>query len=76
MNPAIWQVHKGWLIRTALVLTVTCVIDGAAVWFATEPRLWAVMIPCTLPLSIMLFVAIPMLNEEKRKSQAGAHPPG
>ena len=60
----------------ALVLAVTCAIDASVVWFATQPRLWAILIPFTLPLSITLSVTIPVLKEEKRKSRAGALSPG
>jgi hypothetical protein len=66
-----FQVHKPWLIRAALVLLATVLADGAVVWFAQRPLLWAVLIPGSLPLSMFIFVAIPILREEKRKSQSG-----
>ena len=63
-----WQVHKSWVIRAALVLVVTCLADGVAVWFAKSPLLWATVIPATLPLTMLFFVAIPVLRQENRKS--------
>ena len=71
MKPTALQVHKSWLIRAALVLLATVLADGVAVWFAPRPLLWAVLIPGSLPLSMFVFVAIPILREERRKSQTG-----
>jgi membrane protein YdbS with pleckstrin-like domain len=65
------QVHKSWLIRAALVLLITVLADGVVVWFTQRPLIWAVLIPATLPLSMVVFVANPKLREERRKSQAG-----
>jgi hypothetical protein len=65
------QVHKSWLIRAVLVQLVTVLADGAVVWFAQRPLLWAVLIPGSLPLSMFVFVANPILREERRRSQAG-----
>jgi hypothetical protein len=75
MKLSAFQVHKSWLIRAALVLLVTVLADGAVVWFAQRPLLWAVLIPGSLPLSMLVFVAIPILREEKRKSQTGVSGP-
>jgi len=65
----IWHVHKFWLIRAILVLLVTCGVDAAVVAVATQPLKWAPFITGTLPLTMWLFVGIPVLNEEKRKSE-------
>jgi hypothetical protein len=72
MKLTAFQAHKSWLIPTVLVLLVTVVVDGVVVWFAQRPRLWATLIPATLPLSMWVFVARPFLRDEKRKSKAGA----
>jgi hypothetical protein len=64
-----FQVHKSWLTRAALALLAAALADGTVVWFAQRPILWAVLIPGSLPLSMFAFVAIPILREEKRKSQ-------
>jgi hypothetical protein len=71
MQLTAFQVHKSWLIRAALVLLVTVLADGVAVGFAQRPLFWAVLIPGTLPLSMFFFVAVPILREDKRKSQTG-----
>jgi hypothetical protein len=71
MKLTAFQVHKSWLIRVVLVLLATALADGAVVWFAQRPILWAVLIPGSLPLSMFAFVAIPILHEEKRKSRIG-----
>jgi hypothetical protein len=71
MKLTAFQVHKSWLIRVVLVLLATALADGAVVWFAQRPILWAVLIPGSLPLSMFAFVAIPILREEKRKSRIG-----
>jgi hypothetical protein len=70
-----FQVHKSWLIRAALVLVVTVVADGAVVWFAHRPILWAALIGGSLPLSMTIFVAIPILREEGRKSETSIRGP-
>jgi hypothetical protein len=67
MKLTAFQVHKTWLIPAVLVLLVTVVVDGVVVSFAQRPRLWPILIPCTLPLTMWLFVGLPMLREEKRK---------
>ena len=70
-----FQVHKSWLIRAALVLVVTGLADGAVVWFVQRPILWATVIGGSLPLSMCVFVAIPILREEGRKSRTGMRGP-
>jgi hypothetical protein len=68
MEPTAFQVHKPWLIRAVLVLVVTVLAEGAVVWFAQRPILWAALIGGSLPLSMYIFVAMPVLREEGRKS--------
>ena len=69
MKPTALQVHKSWLIPAVLVLLATVVVGGVVVYFAQRPLLWATLIPGTLPLSMWFFVALPLLREEKRKSE-------
>jgi len=71
MKLTAFQVHRSWLIRAVLVLLATALADGAVVWFAQRPILWAVLIPGSLPLSMFVFVANPILREERRKSHSG-----
>jgi hypothetical protein len=66
-----FQIHKSWFIRAALVLVITGLADGLVVWFAQRPILWATLIASSLPISMILFVALPVLREEKRKSSWG-----
>jgi len=67
-----WHVHKWWVMRTALVLLVTCSIDAAVGGLAAKPFPWVVLIPGTLPLSMIFFVAWPLLKKEERESQTSA----
>jgi hypothetical protein len=76
MKLTAFQVHRPWLIRAALVLVATALADGAVVWFAKRPILWAAVIGGSLPLSMHIFVAIPILRGERRKSETGIHGPG
>jgi hypothetical protein len=57
-KPTAFQVHKSWLLRASLVLVVTCLVDGVAVWFTKRPIFCAVLIPGTLPLSMFVFVQL------------------
>jgi len=68
MKLTAWQVHKSWVIRAALVLVVTVLADAVAVCFAKRPILWSVLIPASLPLSMIGFVVIPVLRQESPKS--------
>ncbi len=61
-----WHVHKGWLMRTALLLLITCSIDAVVGGLAAKPFSWVVLIPGTLPLSMFFFVARPLLKREER----------
>jgi hypothetical protein len=68
MTRTAWQVHRSWFIRAALVLVITCLAEGATAWFVQRPILWVALIAGTLPLSMMFFVAMPVLRQESRKS--------
>jgi len=63
--------HKSWRIRAVLVLVVTCLMDAIVGWFAAKPFPWVVLIPGSLPLSMFIFVAMPLLKQAARESQAG-----
>jgi len=66
-----WQVHKWWVTRTALLLVVTSLIDAVVGGLAAKPFPWVVLIPATLPLSLMFFVAIPLLKKAEREAATG-----
>jgi hypothetical protein len=68
MKLTAFQVHKSWLIRTALVLVVTVLADGLTAWFVPRPFRWCTLIASSLPISMVVFVAIPILRQERRKS--------
>ena len=54
--------------RLGLVLVATCLAEVAVVWFVQRPILWVGLIAGSLPLSMLVFVAFPILREERRKS--------
>jgi hypothetical protein len=65
------QVHRFWLVRAALVLLLTCLADGIVVWFAKRPIFWATLIASSLPFTMVIFVALPILRNESRKPRSG-----
>jgi hypothetical protein len=68
MKLTAFRVHKWWAMRTAIVLVITVVADGLTAWFVTRPAVWCVAIAASLPITMAVFVAIPVLLEEERKS--------
>jgi hypothetical protein len=68
MKPTAFQVHKPWVVPAALVLVITGLADCVAVWFSHRPIFWAVSIAASLPLTLAVFVAIPLISQESRKS--------
>jgi hypothetical protein len=68
MKSTAWQVHKWWVVRAALVLVVTALVDAAAACFASRPILWCTLIASSLPLSMIVFVLFPILRQESGKS--------
>jgi hypothetical protein len=68
MKASAIQVHQWWFTRAATVLVVTCLIDAAVGWFATKPFPWVVLIPGSLPLTMFIFVALPVLKRAERDS--------
>jgi hypothetical protein len=66
MKPTAIQVHKSWLTRAALVLVVTGLADGLVGWFAPRPILWTVLIAASLPLSMIVFVVLPIVRDGRR----------
>jgi membrane protein YdbS with pleckstrin-like domain len=64
----VFQVHKSWLVPTTLVLVITVVVDGVTVWFSQRPLLWSTLIASSLPISMAIFVIIPMLRKSKADS--------
>lgn len=72
MYLAVFQVQKTWLMRAILLLAVSGFADAAVGWFAVKPFPWIALIPGSLPLSMFLFVARPLLKEADRESSTAA----
>jgi hypothetical protein len=68
MKPTAFQVHKSWLMRAALVLVATVLADGLTAWFVPRPILWCTLIASSLPISMVVFVALPILRQDRRNS--------
>jgi hypothetical protein len=68
MKSTAWQVHKSWVIRAALVLVVTGLADAATACLAPRPILGCTLIASSLPLSMIVFVLIPILRQESQES--------
>jgi hypothetical protein len=75
MKLTAFQVHKFWLSRAVLVLLVTCLADGIAVWFAQRPIFWAALIGSSLPFSMVVFVAIPTSTRAALQNHPVGSPP-
>ena len=71
MKPSAIQVHKPWLLRMVLVLTVMYLVDAIGIWYLAHLLLWATLVPATFPLFTLFFVAPPLLKrgEEERSSR-------
>jgi|HubBroStandDraft_1064217.scaffolds.fasta_scaffold70159_2 hypothetical protein len=67
MSSKAYQLHKHWFERAVLVLLVTGLADCAAA-FAPRPLLWCSLIAGTLPLTLIFFVAFPLMREQSPKS--------
>jgi peptidoglycan/LPS O-acetylase OafA/YrhL len=67
MKPTAIQVHKSWLISAVLVLTLTVLAVGVVGWLAAKPFPWIVLIAGSLPLSMLIFVALPLLRRAGRE---------
>ena len=59
-----WQTHKFWVVRTALVLIVTALAEAVVVWLVPRPIFWVALVAGTLPLSMVFLVAFPLLRRE------------
>lgn len=68
MKLTTFQVHRSWFIRAALVLAATVLADAATARFVERPILWCTLIASSLPLTMLVFVAFPILGQESRKS--------
>jgi hypothetical protein len=62
MKPTALQVHKSWVIRAVLVLAATVLAEVAVVSFLSRPLVWVALIAGSLPLTLYVFVAMPLLK--------------
>jgi hypothetical protein len=60
-----WEIHKFWLIRAAAVLLLTVLAAVLAVLLAPRPIPWVALIAGSLPITMALFVALPVLRAEE-----------
>jgi hypothetical protein len=58
-----WHVHKWWFLRAALLLLLTGMMDAILGGFAAKPFPWDVLIPATLPMSMVCFAALPIIRK-------------
>jgi hypothetical protein len=68
MDPTAFQVHKWWFTRAAVVLVITVLAVGATAYLIERPILWCTLIGSSLPLTMCVFVAWPLLHRESHKS--------
>jgi len=68
MKLTAFQVHKAWLIPAALVLTITCALDAIVAWLVPKPFQWLGLISGSLPLTMWVFVRLPVLRRETQNS--------
>ncbi|HEY0701339.1 MAG TPA: hypothetical protein VGD60_01100 [Candidatus Acidoferrales bacterium] len=55
-----------WASRMAVILVAVALADGLVVQFARRPFPWDVLIPCALPVLMVIFVLIPMTTSTQR----------
>jgi peptidoglycan/LPS O-acetylase OafA/YrhL len=70
MGLTAFQVHKSWLMPAVVVLVATVLAVAAVGWFAAKPFPWIGLIAGSLPLSLFIFVALPLLKRAHRESHA------
>lgn len=68
MSSSVWRVHRFWVLRAAQVLLVTALAEVVIVWSMPQPVRWVAWIAGTLPFSLFLFVALPLIRREARPS--------
>ena len=68
MSSSAWQVHGFWVVRTAQVLLVTALAEVVVVWSMHQPIRWVALVAGTLPLSLLVFAALPLIRGEARPS--------
>jgi len=64
MKPTAFQVHKSWLMPAVLILGITGAIEAIVGWLAPNPFPWVVLIPSSLPLTMLIFVGRPLFRGE------------
>jgi hypothetical protein len=68
VSSSVWQMHRSWALRAMLVLAATALLEAAVVWLAPRPVLWAALVAGTLPLTLVFFVAFPLIRRAGGKA--------
>jgi hypothetical protein len=68
MQHTAFQVHKSWIIPAVLLLSVTGAIEAIVGWLAPKPLPWIALIAGSLPLTLFIFVAWPLIRRETQDS--------
>lgn len=68
MKLIVWHVHQWWLRRAVLVLVATVLVEVAIVSMVEHPIRLVVWVAGSLPLSMVFFVAIPLLRRESKET--------
>jgi hypothetical protein len=53
-------------LRFIMVVVAVCIVDCSVVLFLKKPLPWAVIVPATIPMWVVVFVILPM----QKKPQA------
>lgn len=53
-----------WAARLMTIIVLVSVADGLVVTLMRRPFPWTVLIPCSMPVLIALFVILPMTKAE------------
>jgi hypothetical protein len=62
-----WHTHKGWLTRAAAVIVLTGLTEALTVYFVPHPLRYLAWISGSLPLTMFLFVAWPLIKAHDQK---------
>jgi len=65
---AAFEVQRSWSIPAMLVLSITCALDAIVAWLVPKPFPWLGLISGSLPLTMWVFVGLPLLRIETQNS--------
>jgi hypothetical protein len=67
MDKSAWRTHKGWLTRAVVVIVLTGLAEAITVCFVRQPLRYVAWISGSLPLTMFLFVAWPLIKDHDVK---------